>query len=188
MEMDLDDILLDAEERMEKTVEVFRANLRSIRTGRANAGMVESLKVSCYGAQSTLKQLATIGVPDPQMIVIKPFDPTIVQDIEKAIQTSDLGLNPQTDKRIIRLVVPPLSEERRRQLVVHTKDMAEEMRVAIRNVRRDANKSIDKIQKAGQITEDDRDGAKDDVQKLTSDYETMVNELLEEKTKELMDI
>ncbi len=186
--MSADDLLLDAEERMEKTVQVFAESLRGIRAGSASPGLVESIRVPYYGSQTPLRQLAQIAAPDPQLIVIKPYDPGILQDIHKAIQSSDIGINPQLDAKVIRLVVPGLSEERRKQLAVRVKDMAEEGRVAIRNIRRDANKALDKLEKDSAISEDECHSGKDEVQKLTSQYEGQVAELLDKKTADIMQV
>jgi len=186
--MPVDDILLDAEERMEKTVALFRDNLRGIRTGTASPGLVDSIRVDYYGSPTPLRQLAQIAVPDPQLIVIKPFDPGSLPDIERAIQTSDIGINPQNDGKVIRLNVPPLSQERREQLVSRIKHMAEEARVAIRNIRRDANRQLDKEEKESLISEDDCRRAKNDVQELTEQYEGQVDELLQNKAHELMEV
>jgi ribosome recycling factor len=185
--MAIDDILLDAEERMEKAVQVFTDGLRVIRTGTASAGLVESIRVEYYGSPTPLRQLAQIAVPDPQLIVIKPFDPSSLPDIEKAIQTSDIGIHPQSDGKVIRLTVPGLSEERRGQLVARVKSLAEEARVAVRNIRRDANRQLDKDEKDSAISEDDCRRAKDDVQELTGEYEGKVAEALEAKTTDLME-
>ncbi|RMG38313.1 MAG: ribosome recycling factor [Planctomycetota bacterium] len=183
--MDYDEILLDAEERMEKAVAVFREGLKGIRTGRATPGLVDSIRVEYYGSQTPLKQLANITVPEPQQIVIRPFDASVIGDIVKAIQSSDIGLAPNSDGRLIRLNVPPLSEERRQQLVARVKELAEEARVAIRNIRRDANKHADQAQKEKVLTEDDRDRLKGEIQDLTKKYEGMVNEAAEAKKKEI---
>ncbi len=184
--MPVDDILLDAEDRMEKAVEVFHENLRGIRTGTASAGLVESVRVDYYGSPTPLRQLAQIAVPDPQMIVIKPYDPGSVADIEKAIQTSEIGINPQSDGKVVRLSVPPLSQERREHLVTRIKTLAEEAKVAIRNIRRDANRQLDKEEKESLITEDDCHRAKDGVQELTKQYEDETTTLLEKKTQDIM--
>jgi ribosome recycling factor len=186
--MPVDDIQLEAEERMEKAVQVFGTNLRGIRTGTASAGLVESIRVDYYGSPTPLRQLAQIAVPDPQLIVIKPYDPTSLAAIEKAIQTSDIGIHPQNDGKVIRLNVPGLSQERRQQLVARVKAMAEEARVAIRNIRRDANRDLDKEERDSAISEDDRDRAKDDVQELTDQYEGKVEDLLEKKTRDILEV
>ncbi len=184
--MPVDDVLLEAEERMEKAAEVFRGSLRGIRTGTASAGLVENIRVDYYGSPTPLRQLAQISIPDPQLIVIKPFDPTSLGAIEKAIHTSDIGINPQNDGKVIRLAVPGLSQERRQQLVARVKAMAEEARVAVRNIRRDANKQLDKEENEGIFSEDDRDRAKEEIQKLTDQYEGKVGELLEKRTQDIL--
>lgn len=186
--MAVDDVLLDAEERMEKAVEVFAGELRVIRTGTASAGLVENIRVDYYGSPTPIRQLAQIAIPDPTLIVIKPYDPGATGEIEKAIHASDIGINPQNDGKVIRLSVPGLSEERRQQIVSQIKGMAEEARVAIRNIRRDANRQLDKEQKASEITEDDCRRAKDEVQKLTDQYEEQVDELLQKKSDDVMQV
>ena len=186
--MAVDDVLLDADDRMEKAVEVFQDNLRGIRTGTASAGLVESIRVDYYGSPTPLRQIAQIAIPDPQLIVIKPYDPSSLTDIDRAIQTSDIGINPQNDGKVIRLTVPGLSQERREQLVTRTRQMAEEGRVAVRNIRRDANRHLDREEKDSAISEDDCRRAKDDVQELTDQYEKQINDLLEKKSKDLMEV
>ncbi len=186
--MDVDEILLDAEDRMEKALDVFSQGLRGIRTGTASAGLVENIRLDYYGSPTPLRQLAQIAIPDPQLIVIKPFDPTSLGEIERAIQTSDIGINPQNDGKVIRLQVPGLSEERRRQLVARVKSMAEEARVAVRNIRRDANRQLEKEQKASSISEDELHRTKDEVQKLTDEHEARIDELLERKTADIMTV
>lgn len=185
--MSADDILLEAEERMVKSVDVVRDEYRHLRTGRASTGLVESVRVEYYGSPTPLKQIAHIGVQEGQTLVIRPYDPGVLKDIEKAILASDLGVTPQSDGKHIRLNVPPLSTERRRQLAHRVKDLAEEARVAIRNVRRDANKHIDRLEKDKAIGEDDRDAAKDEVLELTHKYEGEVNELAQHKAEEVME-
>jgi len=184
--MPIDDILLDAEERMEKAVEVLANSLRGIRTGTASAGLVESIRVDYYGSPTPLRQIAQIAIPDPQLIVIKAYDPTSLPNIEKAIQTSDIGINPQNDGKVIRLSVPPLSEERRKQLVARVKTLAEEAKVAVRNVRRDANRQVDKEEDEASVSEDDCDRAKEEVQKLTKQYEDKVDEVVSKKSDDIM--
>jgi ribosome recycling factor len=139
--MPADDILLDSEERMEKAVDVFRHALGGIRTGRANPGLVDSLRVEVYGSPTPIKALASVGAPEPNQIVVRPFDPGTIKDIEKAIQAADLGLNPQSDGRLIRITIPALSTDVRKKMTARIKELAEEARVAIRNVRRDGNKA-----------------------------------------------
>jgi ribosome recycling factor len=185
--MPMDDILLECEEKMEKAVEFFHKELRGIRTGRASAGLVEHIRVDYYGSATELRQLASIAVPEPDMILVKPFDPNSVKDIERALQASDLGITPSVDGRIIRLPIPPLSTERRARLAGQLKKMAEEARVAIRNIRRDANKDADKEEKEGVLTEDDARKCKEEIQKLTDEWGTKIDELLEEKNREVME-
>jgi ribosome recycling factor len=186
--MPYDDIVLDAEERMEKAVSNLKSQFRTLRSGRANPGLVENVKVEAYGASTSLKQVATISVPEPRQILIRPFDRNLVGDIERALLKSDLGLTPNNDGKIIRLPVPPLSEERRRQMVSKVKSMGEEAKVATRNIRRDANKQAEKEKKDGDLTEDDLYRLKDEIQELTSTYEQKIDESLQEKTAELMEV
>jgi len=182
-----DDILMDIEERMEKAVGVLRGALAGIRTGRANPGLVDSLRVETYGSLVPIKQLASVGAPEPTQIVIRPYDPGTIKDIEKAIQTSDLGFNPQSDGRLIRLNVPPLSMEVRKKLVARVRELCEETKVALRNVRRDGNKLADQAEKDKTLSEDDRDAVKEQVQELTKDYENKANDLAKAREKEVME-
>ena len=161
-----DEILLDGEERMEKAVSVFRDELRGLRTGRATPALVDSLRVEYYGSPTPLKQLAQISTPDPQQILIRPFDQGCLKEIEKAIRSSDLGMSPNNDGKLIRLTVPPMSGEQRQKMVTRIKKSAEEAKVALRNIRRDANKHFDQAEKAKEMTEDERDAGKDEVQTL----------------------
>ncbi|MFM8291260.1 MAG: ribosome recycling factor [Planctomycetia bacterium] len=185
--MPADDILLDAEERMEKAVDVFRHALTGIRTGRANPGLVDSLRVEVYGSPTPIKALASVGAPEPNQIVVRPFDPGTLKDIEKALQAADLGFNPQSDGRVIRIVIPPLSTDVRKKMSARIKELAEEARVAIRNVRRDANKAADVEKGDGGLTEDDCDACKEEVQELTKRYETKVGDLAKAKEAEVME-
>ncbi len=186
--MDYDDIMLDLEDRMEKAVDVFRNEMRGMRTGRAHPGLVEPIRVDYYGSPTPLKQIASISVPEADQIVIKPFDVTALADIEKGILKSDLGITPNSDGKILRLQVPPLSEERRKKLVSRAKEVAEEARVAIRNVRRDANKHAEASQKDGVFSEDDLKRLKDDIQGKTKEKEGEVDRELAQKTEELMEV
>jgi len=185
--MALDDVMLEMESSMESAVDYLRQEFRGIRTGRASAGLVDHIKVEYYGSMTDMRQLASISTPDATMIIIKPFDATALKEIERAIQKSELGINPQSDGKIIRLVVPPLSTERRNQIAGQLKKMSEVTRVTIRNARRDANKGIDSLKKDSELTEDEADKAKQDVQKMTDDYEKKVEELLAVKTKEIQE-
>jgi len=185
--MDQDEILLDAEERMEKAVEVLQKQLQGLRTGRATPGLVDSIRVDYYGSPTPIKQMASVSVPEPQQILIRPFDASTINNIVKAIQASDVGLSPNSDGRMIRLNVPPLSTERRKQLVSRVKEFAEEARIAIRNIRRDANKHADQAEKDKVFSEDEREACKAKTQELTKKYEGKVNDLAAAKEKEVME-
>ena len=185
--MTSEEILFDAEERMEKAVNVFRDELRGLRTGRATPALVDSLRVEYYGSPTPLKQMAQISTPDPQQIVIRPFDQSALKDIEKAIRSSDLGMSPNNDGKLIRLQVPPMSGEQRQKMVTRIKKSAEEAKVAIRNVRRDANKQFDQAEKAKEMTEDERDKGKEEVQTLTKKFEDKVTEMSDKKAKEVLE-
>jgi len=186
--MPADEICLEAEEKMEKAANFLHDEFKGVRTGRASTGLVEHLRVNYYGAPTPLKQLAQLSTPDPQLIVIKPFDPGSVKEIEKAILASEVGITPAVDRNVIRLAVPPLSGERRKQLAHQVKDMAEQAKISIRNVRRDANKHIDREEKDSVMTEDEALQAKEEVQKLTDKYEERAEELLKKKTAEIMEV
>jgi ribosome recycling factor len=181
--MSSEEILFDVEERMEKAAEVFKHALTGIRTGRANPGLVDSLRVEVYGAPVILKSVAQVGAPEPTQIVIRPFDPGTIKDIEKGIRTSDLGFNPSNDGRVIRIAVPPLSTDVRRKLVARIKEMGEDARVSVRNVRRDGNKAADD----GELTEDDCKQTKEQIQELTKQFENKINDLAKAKEAEVME-
>ena len=185
--MTSDEILFDADERMEKAASVFRDELRGLRTGRATPALVDNLRVEAYGTQSPLKQLAQINTPDPQQIIIRPFDPTVLKDIEKAIRSSDLGMAPNNDGKMIRLTVPAMSGEQRKKMAAHIKKSSEDAKVACRNIRRDANKHFDQAEKDKEMTEDDRDKGKEEVQKLLKTYEDKITEMADKKSKEIME-
>lgn len=184
--MPVKEIIEEHAQHMVKSVEFLQNELRSIRTGRASAGLVENLMVDYYGSKTPLKQLATIATPAAATVVIKPFDPAGLKDIEKAIKSSDLSLSPIADGKIIRLNVPPLSVERRKQLTGQVKQMGEKTRVSIRNIRRDANKRLDEEQKSKVITEDERDSGKKDIDNLTKEYTNKVDVVIKAKSDEIM--
>jgi len=186
--MALDDILLEFEELLEKAVEHLKHELRGIRTGRASPALVENLKVMYYEQLTDLKAIAMIAVPEATQILIKPFQSSDLKAIEKAISDSKLGLTASSDGKQIRLRLPPLSQERRVQLVGQCKTHSETAKVQVRNARRDANKSIETEQKAGDISEDDAKKGKEQVQELTKSYETKMDEVIEHKRKEIMDV
>jgi len=185
--MSVDEIVMDAEERMEKAIGVLKNNLAGIRTGRATPGLVDSVKVSVYGSLTPLKQLASVGATEPQQLVIRPFDPSTIKEIEKAIVASDLGLAPQNDGRIIRLNIPPLSTDVRKKLVTRIKELTEESKVAIRSIRRDANKAIETAEKDKVVGEDASNKAKDEVQELTKKFEASASDLAKGKEAEVME-
>ena len=186
--MSIEEIALEAEERMEKSLALLSDQLRGVRTGRANVGLVDSIRVEYYGSPTPLKQLANLSTPEPQQILIRPFDPTVIGDIVKAIQASDIGLTPNSDNKVIRLNVPSLSVEQRKKLVSRVKDLSEEARVAIRNIRRDANKQADQEQSDKILTEDDLEVCKEEIQSLTKRFETKVNEMAEKKSAEILEV
>jgi len=185
--MSADDILLDTEERMEKAISVLKHSLTGIRTGRANPGLVDSLRVEVYGSAVPIKQLASVGAPEATQIVIRPYDPGTLKDIEKAVISSGLGFNPQNDGRLIRINIPPLSAEVRRKMVTRVKELAEESKIAIRNVRRDGNKAADLAEKDKELSEDERDNTKEQIQVLTKQYEEKVVGLAEAKETDVME-
>ncbi|MEQ8786753.1 MAG: ribosome recycling factor [Pirellulaceae bacterium] len=185
--MPAEEILFDAEERMEKAISVLKNSLAGIRTGRANPGLVDSLRVEVYGSPTPIKQIASVGAPEPTQIVIRPYDPTTLKDIEKAIIASDLGFNPQNDGKLIRINIPPLSTEVRRKMVSRVKELTEEAKIAIRNIRRDANKASDQEEKDKTISEDERDGIKNDVQELTKKFENQATDLAKKREEEVME-
>ena len=186
--MPLDDILLDCEESMEKTIEHLKHELRTVRTGRASPALVENIKVDYYGSPTELRAIAAISVPEATQLLIKPFSPGDLKAIEKAINDSKIGLTPHSDGKQLRLLLPALSQERRLQLVGQCKGFAEEAKIRIRTARRDANKIVDTEEKGGIITEDDAAGGKEQVQDLTKAYEAKIDAMIEHKRKEVLDI
>jgi ribosome recycling factor len=180
--------LSDAELRMKGAVSAFEKSLGGMRTDRASPALVEELSVDYYGAPTQLQQLATIAVPEPQMITIRPFDPNSINEIERAIQTSDLGLTPSNDGKIVRLTLPPLSEERRQDLVKQVQKRSEESKVAIRNVRRDALEMLREMEDEKLVGEDDFHRAKDDLQKLTDQYSEHIDEVSKRKEEEILTV
>jgi ribosome recycling factor len=186
--MPVDDILFDCEEQMEKAVDHLRHELRGIRTGRATPALVENIKVEYYGTPTDLRSIAAISVPEATQLLIKPFSPGDIKAIEKAINDSKIGLTPHSDGKQVRLMLPPLSQERRLQLAGQCKQHAETAKIQVRNARRDANKIIDTEQKAGEMTEDESNSGKERVQELTKGYETKIDELIEHKRQEILQV
>ena len=174
--------------RMDKAVEDFRANLAAARTGRASVHMLDTIRVSYYGSEMPLNQLATVHAPDAQLLTVQPYDPGIMGEIEKTIRSAGLGLNPMNDGKIIRIPVPPLTEERRKEMVKHLHKILEDHRTAVRNIRRDGNDAIKKTTKEKKITEDDERRALEEIQKLTDDEIKKMEEMGKAKEKELMTV
>ena len=180
------EIISESKAKMKKAVEILQDELKAVRTGRASTAIVENMKVDYYGTPTLLKQMATLATPQADMIVIKPFDPASVKDIEKAIKNSDLSIAPIVDGKLIRLNVPPLSEERRKQLVQQAKQMGEQTKVSIRNIRRETNKQLEKEQKDKLITEDDLQVGKKQTDDITREYTDKVDEVVKNKSDEIM--
>ena len=184
--MPVDDVLLEAEEKMEGAEQFVTSEYRKLRTGRASVGLVDHIKVDYYGSPTALRQLANIGTPEANMIVIRPFDPSIVKSVEKALLQSDVGITPACDGKLIRLAIPPLSEERRRQLAGQVKNMGEQAKISVRNVRRDANREVDKLKSDSAVSEDEAYKAKDDIQELTKESEEKIDGFVKKKSEEIM--
>jgi ribosome recycling factor len=181
-------IFAETEEKMKKALEVFRTELAGVRTGKANAALLDTIRVVAYGSTVPLRQVASVGVPDARMIVIQPWDRSTIQEIEKAILKSDLGLVPSNDGTVIRLAVPPLSEERRGDLVKVVKRLSEEAKIAVRNLRRDANEHIKGLSKDGAVSKDEEMKAHERMQQLTDRYTELVEEVLSKKEKEIREV
>lgn len=180
--------LREAESHMKKTIEALESDLMSIRTGRASPALIERLQVDYYGTPTPLNQLATISAPEPQLLTVRPYDPSSLRDIERVIFSSDLGLTPNNDGKLIRLVIPPLTEERRLELVKVVRRRAEECKVGIRNCRRDAQADLREFEKEKLISEDDFYRTRDDLQELTDRYIEQVDKIQERKEQEIMEI
>lgn len=181
-------VIDQAKDRMHKAIQAYSRELASIRAGRANASLLDKVMVDYYGVPTPVNQLASISVPEARMLVIQPYDKTIIGDVEKAILKSDLGLNPTSDGSIIRIVIPPLTEERRKELVKVVKKESEEAKVAVRNIRRDANDELKKLEKNGEITEDELHRLSDDVQNLTNNHIAQIDQLTKDKEKEILEV
>jgi len=178
----------DLKRRMDQAVSTFQASLASTRTGRASVHMLDQVKVDYYGTHTPINQLAQVSAPEAQLIVISPWDPTILKEIEKALQSADLGFNPQSDGKIIRVPVPPMTEERRREVCKHLNKVLEEHRTAVRNVRRDGNDALKKLAKEKKISEDEEKRALEEVQKMTDDEIRRMEELFHKKEAEVMQV
>lgn len=178
----------EAEDKMHKTVEAIIRELHTVRTGKASAHLLDTVRVEAYGTVMPINQVATVAAPEPRLIVLTPFDKTLSGTIVKAIQKADLGFNPNVDGQLIRIVIPALNEERRKELVKHCKHVAEEGRVAVRNIRRDANEHSKKLLKEHNVTEDEEKQALDKMQKLTDDYIYQIDKLVSQKETEIMQV
>jgi ribosome recycling factor len=184
----VDELLQDASRRMDTTVEHTRGEFNTVRTGRASAALLDRITIDYYGTATPLKQLATINVPEPRMLTVQPFDPSTIKGIEKAIQESDLGLTPSNDGKLIRLPMPQPNEERRKELVKVVRKLAEEGKVAVRNVRRDVMHHLQDLVRNGDVGDDEERRAEDRVQKLTDDHTKSIDELLKHKEAEIMEV
>jgi len=184
----IEEFLADARRRMDRSVDHARNEFTTVRTGRASAALLDRINVDYYGSATPLKQLATINVPEPRMLTVQPFDPSSIKNIEKAIQESDLGLTPSNDGKLIRLPVPQLTEERRKELVKVVRNMAEEHRVAVREVRRAVLRHLQELAKNGDVGDDDERRAESEVQKLTDEHTTHIDDLLKHKEAEIMEV
>jgi ribosome recycling factor len=178
----------NADEKMKKAVRALEDEFKTIRTGRASAALFDNIRVDYYDQKVPLNQVATISVPEARLVIIQPWDRSVLSEIEKAIQKSELSVNPNNDGKVIRIAIPPLTEERRKELVKVAKNIAEKSRVTVRNIRRDVNDQLKKMQKDSEISEDQAKRGMDDVQKLTDSYIDQINSILESKEKEIMEI
>jgi ribosome recycling factor len=187
---DMSDVidLSAAERRMRGAVESVKHNFATIRTGRANPSLLDRIEVEAYGTRMPLRSVANVGAPEPRLLTVTPFDPNTLKNIERALGDSDIGLNPQNDGKIIRLPIPELTEERRKELIRVARHMAEEGRVSVRNVRRDEMKDVHDLRKEGEISQDDEHRAEDELQKLTNDYIKRIDSILADKESELLEV
>ncbi|MDR2144264.1 MAG: ribosome recycling factor [Treponema sp.] len=181
-------VTASAEERMKKTVSSLKEGYAALRTGRASASLFDKIRVDYYGEKTPLNQVANISSPEARLIVIQPWDKALIGEIEKAVRSSELSLNPSNDGKVIRISIPPLTEERRKELVKLAKNQAEQGRVAVRNIRRDGNEELKKFLKDGELTEDEESKVSEELQKVTDSYITKINQVLEEKEAEIMEV
>lgn len=183
----IESIYKETKDRMGKTITALESDLKRVRTGRASLSLLDGIRVDYYGTQTPLSQMASLSVPESRLIAIQPWDVSIIKEIEKAIMKSDLGLTPSNDGKIVRITIPPLTEERRKELMKVVNKICEEHRVAIRNIRRDSNENLKGLKKDGDISEDDAFKAQDQVQKITDEYIKKVDQVYKEKEKEILE-
>jgi ribosome recycling factor len=186
--MEIKTVYADTEDRMQRSIDAIKREFSSIRTGKASTSLVEGIKVDYYGSMTPLSQVASISIPDPKLLVIQPWEKKLIPEIAKAIQKSDLGLNPLTDANVVRLPIPPLTEERRKDLVKLVKKVSEEGKIAVRNIRREANDRFKKADKEKEISEDDSRKAQERIQEITDDYIQTIEDLVKKKEEEIMEI
>ncbi len=184
----VEDIYIESDEKMNKVIAAFQREMAGLRAGRANPSLLDRIEVDYYGTQTPLNQLAGISAPEPRLLVIQPWDKNAMSEIEKAILKSDLGLTPNNDGSVIRLAIPQLTEERRKELVKFVRKKSEESKVSIRNIRRDANESVKNLEKSSEISEDEYRRAQDSIQELTDEKITKIDEIIETKEKEIMEV
>jgi ribosome recycling factor len=182
------DLVMSSEETMRKSINFLKEELATIRAGKANPKLVDKIQVSYYGTMTPLNQIANISVPEPRAILIQPWDARALKDIERAILASDLGINPNNDGKLIRLIIPVLTEERRKELLKVVKKEIENSKIAVRNIRRDTNEEIKKLEKLSEITKDDLKRAEEEMQKLTDRYISMIDDIYKEKEKEVLEV
>lgn len=182
------DLVTKSEETMKKSMIFLKEELATIRAGKANPKLVDKIQVSYYGTMTPISQVANISVPEPRAIIIQPWDSNLVKDIERAILASDLGINPSNDGKLIRLVIPPLTEERRKDLIKLVKKEVENSKIAVRNIRRDTNEELKKLEKASELTKDDLKKAEEEMQKLTDKYIKLADDIYKDKEKEILEV
>ncbi|MBW1979742.1 MAG: ribosome recycling factor [Deltaproteobacteria bacterium] len=184
----VDEVFAETRERMTKSIEALKREYSRLRTGRASTSLLDNIRVSYYGTLTPLVQMASLSVPEPRLIVIQPWDKTVIGDIEKAILKSELGLTPMNDGKVIRIAIPPLTEERRKELVRIARKMAEESKVAVRNIRRDANEMLKELKNEKEISEDDLFRSQDEIQKITDQFISEIDDICAAKEKEILEI
>ena len=182
------DILRELEKKMKVSMEHFRKDLSKLRTGRANLGLFEDIKVDYYGSLTPINQMATLGVPDPTLITVQPWDPSLLEAIDKAVRSADLGLNPISDGKILKIPIPPLDEERRKELAKHIKNLLEDEKTALRNMRRESKEEIEELEEKKEITEDDKYWGYDKLQEVTDEYNKKIEDLAHAKEQEILEL